>query len=1030
MAYKVIKKGLKRTALSAALGMCFASSVVLAQAPVGSINGSAKSGATVQIENTQTGQNREITADSSGNFSFSQLAPGTYKVTSDGVSRTVEVRIGTGTRVDLAATGGAADIGTVQVVGTGAVNPIDVSSVESTSIFTDEQLQKIPVGRDSTSVALLAPGTTRGSGANFNGLASFGGSSVAENGYYVNGFDVTNIYKFLSFADLPYEAIAEQQIKTGGYGAEFGRSLGGVINIVTKRGTNEWNWGASVYWNPSGLREHSRDVVSRLQTADDNGDGIDNGPGDAEVDFYVYQSQNTANSVIYNLYGSGPIIKDRLFFFGLIEGRDSESDTYGYDSSTHNENGQPRGMLKLDWNITDNHLLELTAISDRTKTQTDFYFNDAVGYGGEPHYDVQKYTGRHGDLSSSFSTLAGGETYILKYTGYLTDNFTLSILGGHLKSLQGKQDPAVLPGFDCPAAIDARNPGNIGTYIGCWDPNQFTLRNDAAGPDTDKRTAWRVDAEWHLGDHLLRFGIDREEFTSIHGGSIYSGGIYYRYRIVGANGAINLQPGFTPGQEYVRVRTFVSGTGAFKVENDAMYLEDSWQITDNLLLYLGLRSESFSNYNTEGESFVDSGNLIAPRLGFSWDVNGDSTLKVFGNAGRYYIPVATNTNIRAAAPEGLTEQYYLFNGIDPVTGAPLALTSAQIGPTRFNGITEIADPRRVASSTLSPMYQDEYILGFQKDMGNGWTIGTRAIYRDVGNGFDDFCAAYPMIDWAADNGYDNFDPYGDPFRPSCILINPGEDNTIALNLEGDGELTDVTIPASYWKLPKYKRNYKAIEFFWERQSERWSMQGSYTWAKSYGNVEGYIDSSSLQQTDAGLTQNFDHEIFMRGSEGFLQNDRRHSIKMFGTFNITDEWRVGANLLVQSGSPISCRSFVDLSDPDLNQEDIDNLLAFYAGSAFTCRSPDEVNVPSQRGKLGRTPWTYNVDASLAYQPQWLEGLTVQMDVFNVFNSQQVVSREERSAIGSAATNGYNPDFQNITGYQAPRQFRFSVRYDWK
>jgi hypothetical protein len=124
---------------------------------------------------------------------------------------------------------------------------IDVRSVESNTVFTQEQIRNLPVARDVNSVALLAPGVVKGdAGLGAGGIPSFGGASVAENGYYINGFDVTNIRNFLSYADLPFDAIGEQQIKTGGYGVEYGRSLGGVISLSTKRGTNEWKGGTSV----------------------------------------------------------------------------------------------------------------------------------------------------------------------------------------------------------------------------------------------------------------------------------------------------------------------------------------------------------------------------------------------------------------------------------------------------------------------------------------------------------------------------------------------------------------------------------------------------------------------------------------------------------------------------------------------------------------------------------------------------------------------------------------------------------------
>ena len=236
------RKSYQRTALCAALGLCFSTAAFAQSNTSGAIFGQADSGSTVQVTNPATGFSRSVVVGSDGTYRFSSLATGTYTVTlqgSDGsaaaVREGVNVNVGTGTSVNFAgASSGATTLDAVQVVGARIVNPIDVSSVESTSILTAEQIAKIPVPRDTTSVALLAPGTVRGDNA-FGNLASFGGSSVAENQYYVNGFNITNSFRNLNFSRIPFEAIAEQQVKTGGYGAEFGRSTGGVVNQITKR---------------------------------------------------------------------------------------------------------------------------------------------------------------------------------------------------------------------------------------------------------------------------------------------------------------------------------------------------------------------------------------------------------------------------------------------------------------------------------------------------------------------------------------------------------------------------------------------------------------------------------------------------------------------------------------------------------------------------------------------------------------------------------------------------------------------------
>ena len=154
---------------------------------------------------------------SDGSYRFSSRPTGQYQVSRNGgAARTVNVNVGTSANVDfVSASGDTATLDTVTVVGTGAVNPIDVSSVESTTIITKEMIDSLPVARNVTNVALLAPGTTAGD-SDFGNLASFGGASVAENAYYINGFNVTNFRTGLGFSNVPFDMYQEFQIKTGG----------------------------------------------------------------------------------------------------------------------------------------------------------------------------------------------------------------------------------------------------------------------------------------------------------------------------------------------------------------------------------------------------------------------------------------------------------------------------------------------------------------------------------------------------------------------------------------------------------------------------------------------------------------------------------------------------------------------------------------------------------------------------------------------------------------------------------------------
>ena len=189
-------------------------------------------------------------------------------------------------------------------------------------------------------------------------------------------------------------------------------------------------------------------------------------------------------------------------------------------------------------------------------------------------------------------------------------------------------------------------------------------------------------------------------------------------------------------------------------------------------------------------------------------------------------------------------------------------------------------------------------------------------------------------------------------------------------------------------------------------------------------MEGYVNST-LEQDDAGLTQDFDHRLFEDGAYGYLPNDRRHTLKLFGAYEINDEWRVGSNLLVQSGRPINCNGYIPLDGTGI---DAGNLV-FYSASSFYCLDQDLNTVLGNRGDRGRTPWTYNVDASLAYLPAWAnEKLTLQVDVFNIFNLQRVTEYYEVGE-SSRSTPTFEPNFLNDVNYQTPRSLRFTARYEF-
>ncbi|NUS61272.1 MAG: TonB-dependent receptor, partial [Lysobacter sp.] len=843
------------------------------------------------------------------------------------------------------------------------------------------------------------------------------------NQYFFNGFNITNTFQNLNFVQVPFEGIAEQQVKTGGYGAEFGRSTGGVINQISKRGSNEFHAGGNVFWSPEGLNETPPNRYSNTGT------------------LLADNSQENDYALRAAVWASGALVKDTLFLYGLYEygHTGARLDPINAGSSQQIKSDEPKWLLKADWNLNDSNIIEFTALSDRREFDTSYYkvANNAVSHL------------RGAFMGTEYSNF-GGDSYILKYTGYLTDTFTLSVLAGTGESARENWSVSANgerneyfgnvggPVSGCPIIIDARPSVNAGLATGrsgC-ELAQILGRPDAS----DSRDQFRIDAEWQLGDHLLRGGVDIDNYESIAGES-YSGGMLWRYgRYLGR-------------EDIVRKRVFQSGA-TVQVDQTAFYIEDSWNITDDFVAYLGLRWDTFDNKNGLGESYVKIDNQFAPRLGFSWDVFGDSSFKVFANAGRYALPLTGNVAVRGASASLFSEQFYTYTGVDPDTGAPTGIVLIPNPNTPGRDIRYLnnefgigKDPRTIASQNLEPMYQDEYIVGFQKELNDTFSLGVRGIYRDLKRAIDDQCDYRPIIEWAlangfTDNGSGGFQTPADKTLdtdiavynagfPFCRLYNPGEDGLFTMDVNGDGVFETIPIAADVLG-PEAKRKYSALEFFWQGNWDKVFVQGSYTYARSIGNTEGGV-KSDIGQDDTGTTQDFDYPELAIGSYGYLPNDRRHSVKVFGNYEITDQWSTGANLRVQSGRPINCFGFLGGSNT-----------SHYGNSYFSCDPGPTTNddgTPTHpgdgsgnngttvvpRGTAGRLPWSTTLDLNVAYKPSWAEGLQFKIDVFNVFNSREAITVNE---FGEDTAGNPQPEIYKIaTNWQDPRAVRFMVQYDF-
>lgn len=952
-------------------------------------------GVEVTVVNPETGFTRTVKVDGEGNYRFAYLPVGTYTLearkNNSRVGKLADVTIALGTtttaNVDLA----TVTLDTVQVVSSRIVNAVDVTSVESATNLTVAELERLPVERDIISAALLAPGLNKGDDDLGAGGVSFGGSSVAENTIYINGLNVTDFYNRVGASSVPYAFYKEFQVKTGGYSVEFGRATGGVINAVTKSGTNEFDFGTELVWEPSFLQSAGTD--RRYAN------------GNPRI---IYR-HDEYDRVAANMYASGPIVRDKLFFFALYEAREYEPQNTSNSGNLLFEGKSDDAFwgTKLDWQITDAHLLELLAFSDENETVEDsFAFSEA--------------TDSRGAYQNTEFEDTGGTNWALTYTGYLTDNLSM-------KALFGENDRefrrTTSNDVACTRTRDLRTGGLGQGDVGCTSTANVTAREDV-------REAARLDFEWALGDHQLRFGLDREVNTSNHD-QFYPGSERLLYEIrTTTPGATLENGGVVPAGVNAYVRTRRNEVdGEFETLATAYYLEDNWSVTPNLVLNAGVRMEAFDNRNSDGDSYIKIDDMIAPRLGFSWDMKGDGRSKLFGNAGRYFLPVANVINIKQAG--GFLDQrtFYVFNGFEDFefNGETWqrALLGAQIGAVNTSqGDGTVGDLRGEVDGDMDPVYQDEIILGFQSMLNDDWSWGVRGIYRKLNNAIDDMEISSTGILCG-----------GEPVSAGFVMANPGEDLTIFTDTDCDDVADNwVTIDTSRagWALfdddgnyvgeqgyAEPRRTYRALEFVLDRGwDDRWSFNASYTLSFNKGNAEGPVNSDT-NFADTGRTEAFDDPWVNLNGYGYLPNDRRHQVKLRGAYAIGTHWQFGATLSAASGRPINAFGVG-------NPFDGTNYHSFYICTA-NCTS----DIPSERvyelrgrGSEGNLPWTFNLGASVAFVHEFSAmDLEVKLSAYNILNSERVteVDEELETDIGSI-----NTDYRTGVGYQEPRFALLTVK----
>jgi outer membrane receptor protein involved in Fe transport len=949
------------------LACTLATGVAMAQETTGAIKGYVTSadgaslpGVAVAIVATETGLKRATVTDAQGMFHFPHLPPERYDLSATldgfqtyhrnadvGLGRTVsasfEMQLGAITDViEVTAEAPLVDV-------TSTVTGINVSAAEIDGM--------VPVVHDTQRLALLAPATTAGDTA-FNGsgdgtydqrLVSIGGSSVAENSYQVNGLNVTNFRTGVGSSWIPFEFVDEVQVKTGGYEAEFGRSTGGVVNMVTKSGTNSLRGSASVFYEPESLQEYEPNTA------------------------YAWNQNEERELAEVNASIGFPIVRDKLFFFGFVQYRDNDYLLNSLTRASRQKGSTPYYGGKVDWNITPSHRVDVTYLTDETSIDEYIYQIDDSGIPDET------------ELSSQGTINRGGANYIGKYTGIWANNFMVSAQYG----VNEFDRTNTATGDVYPYSFDATS----GAYqaLGNWT-------NWSRGLAYDEREAYRADIDWYLGNHSLRGGADYENNWS-DDATTYSGGyrIAYSWNEDPESGELKY-PDLAPDQMIADRRVY-EAAGGYSTYSNAIYLQDSWAVTPNLTLNLGIRWEQYENKNLNDETFIKIDDQYAPRLGVIWDISGRGRSKLHASYGVYHLPIASNTNIRMSGAELYVADWLTVDSFNP-DGTPNNLGTTPLESQRVYADGQVPDVRQVTAEDLTPMSQQEIIIGYEQMLGDDWSLGARGIMKNYASVIEDIGGDWAMYDIL---GIDIHSWWG-------ILANPGDDVTAWYDVDGDGEVERYSFSKEDLGYPEAERNYYAVELTAKKRfSNNFMLDFSYTWSHSYGNFEGFVDST-IGQSDGGITQNFDYPGLAEYTYGDLPNDRRHNLKAFGVYAFDFGLQLGGNLYYYSGRPRNGMGVYP--DPD-------NWAADYLVASFFVNGE-----PSPRGSYGTTDSIYGLDAMIKYAFQLGSGveLNLRLDAFNVANSSGITEVDEE---GDNDAGGANPNWLTPTHYQSPRTIRLGV-----
>jgi hypothetical protein len=943
--------------------------------------GLAVPGATVTVTGPQG--SKTVVTDGTGRFNAPFLTPGVYSIKAElqgfksAEKKDIAVRLG-----------GTADIPITMEVGgltetvevTGSTNTIDTTTTTIGANLDTAQLSQIPVGRTFAQALYLTPGVSN-SGNVGQANPSISGGTGLENQYVVDGANVTNTgYGGLgsysgTFGSLgnatPYDFIKEIQVKTGGYEAEFGQATGGVVNVVTKSGTNQLRGSGFAYSQPDQLQG----AYKQFQAS--NG------------------SVNTVGSSVSDVGAEGglPIVRNRLFFFGAIDP--------SWRVTTFN--APPTFPLARLGDVdrkrrTVSYAAKVTSqMGDNHRVDVSFFGDPSNGANGP-----QRTSALLVRDTASFSAINyGGHQQVVRYSGVMTNSWLIDATWGRSEN-KIKEIPSVNEWRITNRTV---TPNIITGGIGGYEVGNNSLNRQ-----------YQIKSTNIFSGHQVKYGF--EYYDGLYSQSNGRTGPTFkapdgRQTATGASIDVIPAPEIAQGRIFRVTRAnFNTGRNTPQIYWD-FFVQDSWQVGNKLTVNPGLRYEQEKMSGTIIKDWELKNNW-APRIGVTYDASGDGRTKVYANYGRFYARIPNDLAARAlSADDGFTRGDYFDAGL--TQQVPEGVAAA--------GVTRHFILAGVGADTIDPKakltYTNEILFGVDREIMANTTFGVRYVFRNMPQVLEDI-ADCPMV------AYELPQTSGTCGSVEYILTNPKASIPVHPGTEFLGAHFDD--PVHKYNSLEFTLN-RRVTSWSAMASYRYSrLRGNFEGFYRDDNGQSDPGISSLYDFPTNdpsyapfyAAQHSGDIRFLGDHNGILPLDRPHQVKLYanrtwGGFNL------GTGVNLSSGKPLTPMA----ANPNYGSSGEIPVAARGTGiqtiDGFKKRTPFESQVDLQ--------------AAYALRMAGERRVTLLADIFNLFNERRVLNYNQNTQLNNGPTDpDFGKPISTIFAgnppqFQVPLSLRVGVRYEF-